>query len=131
MSQLYPINCYFCKQSYPSADPLGINCSSCKEEYELHQVNSFYTTWSGAHEESINIKHLLGYGVSLYMNGAVVSTFTQIIANSDTDPKPFQPMTTIYLYNQEDVLINRIRLNGSPFTLENVKKKLSIYLTFS
>lgn len=119
----YLVRCYFCEQEKPSTDPLASNCKQCAQENELDKVATFYTNWNG--------HRYAGYGFYTRINNKYVNTFTQIGPLNPSEVSSFITNTKIYLYDKDDKIIDTIKIPGAPLTLQNVKKKLSIYLTFS
>lgn len=112
-SDLYIHKCFFCKEEINSTDSTSYHCDACAKDNGLDDVITFYYD---------NGRKIEGYGIKIRLNNGI---FCDIIAHFEDNE------TRIYLYNRADYFKDRLVLPGTQLTLQNVKKKLPIYLLFS
>lgn len=113
MNGVYTHQCFFCKRNLMSPDIEASYCAQCTESYNMNSVNIFYDV------EGIKT---IGYTLKFEIDDG---------RHYDIHGNLLVPKTIIYTYDKDDVFVEAIILPGTPFNLQNVRKKLPIYLLFS
>lgn len=113
MTNQHLVKCLFCNQEIPGSGENICRCKQCAEANDLEEVFTFYYDVG---------KKLEGYKFKLKLsNGYFYDVFTRI--------DKFK--TDIYIYNEEGYYVEKVHLPGNPINLQNVKKKLPLYMLFS
>lgn len=107
---LVPMRCYFCKRLVEEREtPNKIICHYCAHRYNLREVSTFYGKFRP------RLSHI----------------FFKVEDRTYWAMVVYDKYTNIYFRIGKSTYSKIMQVPGNPLTPENIKAKISLYLTFS